>query len=181
MTIKMDTNTTESTPSPSGAAMQTMVVMITTVQTPVAANIHPTSTRPATIGDQSVLVTTDTLVTVGPEPAWSLVVVISPPQMPVRTHTTPTSLVIAVQRAQSVTMNANAPEPSPTPLCSAMMFVIVMVATVQMPVSTDNHPFCTCPTLEDAHAVEVSTNAAETTPEPSIGSVILVATVEVPI
>lgn len=55
-----------------------------------------------------------------------------------------------------------------------MQPVIVVIATVQVPVLPNHHPLCTSPLFEDAQTVHVTTNATEASPEPSVRTIEMV-------
>jgi hypothetical protein len=75
-----------------------------------------------------------------PEPSWTLVVVVPPPQVPVGTHILPMALVVFIEHASTVSVHANTFEPAPCPACASMELVIVSIATVEVPVSANTDP-----------------------------------------
>jgi hypothetical protein len=125
----MDTNTTQSAPSPPGPAVIPMIVLVASPQMPVAAHIVPSTAIPTPEDAQPILVASHSAITIEPKPSWALVVVIFSPQVPVGSDTAPVSLMVPVESAQPVQVNANAPVPTPHPLVPAMEMVIVVVAT----------------------------------------------------
>jgi len=116
-----------------------------------------------------------------PEPARSPVVVVATPQVPVRSHTTPMTLVISVQSSQPVQMDTNASITSPCPAVSSMQVMIVVIPAPQMPVCTHTMPPGTIKPFQDAQAVQMSANASRTTPEPPWSLVVVIAPPQVPI
>jgi hypothetical protein len=178
--VQVHANAPESSPSPLRAAMEAMVVVIATPQVPVAADLHPARTGPATQDAQAIQVTANTTPP-SPEPARASVVMVASPQVPVRTHAAPASLMVAIQCAQAVAVNANASEPAPCPSMTAMQVVVVVVPSVQMPVSTDFHPSGTSPPTVDAQPVLMTSDATISTPEPAWPLVITVASPKMPI
>jgi len=103
------------------------------------------------------------------------------PEVPIRTHSTPMSLNIAVQGSQTVPVHSEASELSPDPSRPAMVFVVVMVAPPQMPILANDAPMTPIPTLVHAQAVQMSTNSTGPTPEPSGWAVELVLPPHVPV
>jgi len=91
------------------------------------------------------------------------------------------ALVIAIQGAQPVEMNANAPEPAPFPTMTAMKVMVVIISTPQVPVTADIHPTRAGPTPQDAQAIQMSTNASSSAPEPSRSSIVAVTPPQVPV
>jgi hypothetical protein len=151
--VEMIPNSPVSTPGPSSSTVQAVVEPIAAPQMPVAANLVPSSPIKALVGSEPILVTSDTLVTVGPEPARALVVVVFPPQMPIGANLAPMPLVVAEESAQAVLVMSNAFVVSPSPLVFAMEAMIVVISPVQSPVPSHDHPFASRPSLEHAQAV----------------------------
>jgi len=91
------------------------------------------------------------------------------------------TLMIAVERAQTVKVHANAPEAAPPPLGAAMHAVVVMVATPKVPIAADIHPARAGPAPQDAQAIQVTARPTPPAPEPPRTSIIVVAAPQVPI
>jgi len=91
-------------------------------------------------------------------------------------------LVVTVQGAQTVEVHSNAPVSAPDPLVSAVQMMVVVIATVQMPVGADSVPPSSRPALINAQPVSMAANlAVGTTPDPPWALVVVIATVEVPV
>ncbi len=103
------------------------------------------------------------------------------PEVPVAADATPGALVVAVERAVAVEVHTDAPVAAPAPLCPAVQAMVVMVATLEVPARTDAHPLGSSPPLVDLESVEVTTNAAEMSPEPTWALVVVVAAPQVPV
>ena len=92
------------------------------------------------------------------------------------------SLVIPVECAQSVQMHSYAPEATPSPPVPAMQVVIVVVASVQVPVGPHSSPVRSSEALVHSKAVSVASDlAVMVCPEPPRALVVMVAPVQVPI
>jgi len=92
------------------------------------------------------------------------------------------ALVITVQCAQTVEVNANTAETTPPPSMFAVKVVVVIVSANEVPVCTHLNPASSSPALVDTQAIPVSPHLAVTTaPEPSWALVVVVATVQVPV
>lgn len=157
-----------------------MIVLVATVQLPVASHCSPVTTSPTAIDNASVLVAGNLFVLVGPEPARCLVVVVVPPLVPIRAHAAPFALVVAPESAVSVQMHSDSFVTTPGPASLTVMGVIVFIAPVQTPVFPNSHPSSTCPALEAAQAVKMATNSFETTPEPFSRFVVVVLAPQTP-
>jgi len=106
---------------------------------------------------------------------------VSLPQVPVRPNTTPTALIVAVQHPQAIQVVTNAAELAPPPLCAAVMAVVVMIATPEMPVAAHIVPASAIPSTEGAQSVQMAPNPSVFTPEPARSFVIPITAVEIPI
>jgi len=177
----MHSDTAIATPSPLGTSMPPMVVVVTVVSVPIRTHAMPASSIPPLQDAQSVTVAATSNVAVGPEPARPAVVVVASPQMPVRTHATPMALIIAVKRAQAIQVDANSPEASPGPPVPSVQMVIVVVPTVQVPIRSDIVPSCSIEAPQNPEAVQMSSNPAITSPEPTRSLVVVVATPQMPV
>jgi hypothetical protein len=91
------------------------------------------------------------------------------------------ALIIAVKRAQAVQVDANSPEASPGPPVPSMQMVIVVVPTVQVPIRSDIVPSCSIEAPQNPEAVQMSSNPAITSPEPTRSPVVVVATPQMPV
>jgi len=138
--VEVDTNTAVSTPLPSVPAMQVVVVVVTAIQMPVASHIAPMCACPALVHPETVSMSANLAVVVGPEPARTLVVMVATPEMPICAHATPMTLMIAIQSSQTVQVHPNAPEAAPPPVGATMQMMVVMIATPQVPIAADLHP-----------------------------------------
>jgi len=172
--IQMYTNPSITSPSPLHAAVKLVVIVVATIQAPVRSHSVPSRTSPAPQDAQTVQVPTNAASS-SPDPAGALVVMVATPQMPIRTHSAPVALVVSIKRAQSVEVNTNPSEPSPIPTVTAVQTVIVMVATIQAPIPSDNNPLTSSPSLEQAHAVQMASYATSAPPEPACWPVIMIA------
>lgn len=102
--------------------------------------------------------------------------------MPVGTHAAPMALVIPVESAQAVPVHANSAEAAPYPFVSAMQMVIVVVASVQVPVTSHVVPASSIPAPEDTQAVSMPANfPVMVGPEPTRLFVVMVSSPQVPI
>jgi len=180
-TVPVHTNAPVSTPHPLVAAVEMVVVIIAPVQMPIASHIVPMASGPPPVHTQSVPMPTNLPIAVSPEPARSLVVVVTTPQVPVSAHTAPVPLVVSVQGSQSVEVHTDAAESAPSPLVASVQVMIVVIPPVQMPIRTDSMPPGAIPPLQDAQAVQMASNSAVTSPEPMGAFVIMVATPQMPI
>jgi len=81
--VPMHTNTPVSTPDPFVPTMEMMIVVVAAVQMPVAPHVVPTSSRPTLINPQAVSMATNLAVTIAPNPAWALVVMVATVQVPI--------------------------------------------------------------------------------------------------
>ena len=102
-------------------------------------------------------------------------------EVPVRAHALLLALHVTEEGAKPVAMHADAPELPPHPLSFAMEALIVVVSLHQVPVLADDHPFAASPAFENAQAVQVTSNLAVATPEPLVGSIVVVPLPEVPV
>jgi len=132
--IEVDTNAAISTPRPAMSSMQTVIVVIPSVEMPISAYDVPATAIPTFQDSLTVKVATNSSVS-APIPSWTLVVVVFAPEIPVCPHSAPVPLVVHVQHAQAVEVDANAPEPAPSPLSATMEVVVVVVLAPQMPVA----------------------------------------------
>jgi len=133
--IQMHTNAPESAPSPSVSAMEMVVVVIPAVEMPIRPYVTPVPAIPTLQDAQTIQVTSNSAVST-PEPSRPPVVMVSAPQMPIGSDSSPVSLVISIQGAQSVEVHSNASEPSPRPTRAPMQTMVVVVPTVEVPVSS---------------------------------------------
>jgi len=70
---------------------------------------------------------------------------------------------------------------TPSPLSASVETMVVVVLTVQVPVSTYPDPLCARPSTEDAKTVQVAANALCFAPEPSIWSVVVITLPQMPV
>lgn len=77
-------------------------------------------------------------------------------------------------------MNTNTLVTSPDPTCAQMQTVTEVVFAQQVPVPSNSDPATTSPLLQDFLSVQMVTNALLTPPEPSICTVVVVATPKTP-
>jgi len=75
-----------------------------------------------------------------PEPSARLVVVVALPHVPVRAHTAPVSLVVAVQSAAPIQMNTDTSVSTPGPTCAPMQTMVVCIAAIQTPIAANPEP-----------------------------------------
>jgi hypothetical protein len=156
----MYTNAAVAAPRPASSSVITVVVVIATVQPPVAANCVPSSSCPPLVCSPSVEMAANPFVVTRPEPAWALVIVVSPPEVPVRSHPTPVPLVVPVEGPEAVKVHTNAPVPAPRPAVSSVKAVIVVISTVEAPVPADDNPARASPAVLDSETVQVSADAS---------------------
>lgn len=140
----------------------------------------PACTIPTLQDAQAVQMAADTAVT-APEPTARSVVMVFLPQMPVCAHATPMTLVIAPQRTATVQMYTNSFVSTPPPAGATVQTVVVVISAVQLPETANHNPPGTSPTQEIAPAVEVSTNAFGSAPDPAIWSGVMVAPPQMPV
>jgi hypothetical protein len=179
--IQMNTDSPETSPHPLVSAMQMMVVVVPSVQMPVAAHIVPPSAIPSSVDPQTVQMTADPAVS-APEPAWSLIVLIAAIEVPIGADAAPMSLVVSVQCAQAIEVYADSSVPAPLPIGSAMEPMIVRILSVQVPVTSHLVPTTAIPTAQDSQAVLMPANpAVMVCPEPTRSLVIMVPAPEVPV
>merc|ERR1712013_530267 len=113
---------------------------------PVLAANNPASAFVHFQNSQTVQVPTDAPVA-APEPARSGDVMVTTPQMPVCTDAAPMTLVVAVQGTEAIQMMANTTESAPSPLSATMVFVVVVILSIQMPLSPNDNPAVSVPSL----------------------------------
>jgi len=176
----MHANAPEPAPPPLVATVQMVVVVVAAVQVPVSSNSHPFRTCPTPQDAQAVLVPTNATV-LAPEPSRALVVPVATPQMPIRAHVAPMPLVVSIQGAQTIEVDSNASVSSPSPRSTAVHAVVIVIASPQMPISSHLVPSRSSPPLQDAQAIEVTSNAPPSAPEPTRPLVIMVSAVQMPI
>lgn len=174
------THTSISSPEPSVFTMQLVAVMVSPPQSPVASLHHPLCSSPVVVDTSAVQMISDTAVTT-PSPSATSIVMVATPQMPVGTHTAPATLIIPVQRAQSVTVHTYATEPAPPPLRAAMEPMVVVVLAPQMPVASHTNPTPTGPSTQCAQPVQVTADSAVSSPEPLGSPVIMISSVQTPV
>jgi len=90
-------------------------------------------------------------------------------------------LVVPVQDAQAVSVDTDATVGPPAPLVLAVQVMIVVISPVQCPVLAHNHPLGPSPSLEDAQAIQVTSNTTVPAPEPASSSVVVISTVQMPV
>lgn len=181
----MQTDSPVATPMPSVATMKLVVVLVTTIQMPIRSHLDP-SLVGETFQDTKAVKMSANSSGRTPEPTRTLVDPMLSPQMPVRTNSAPMALVIAVQSSQSVQSNCCAVDldflvSAPNPPVSAMERMSEMIATVQSPVSANNYPLGTSPTLQNPHSVQMPANPSRAAPEPSGWPGIMIAFPQVPV
>lgn len=106
---------------------------------------------------------------------------ISLPKVPVGTNTTPTSLVVAEESAEAVTMHTNTAEGTPSPSSLTMQGVVEVVLLQQVPVRTHFVPTSTIPSFESSVTIQVTRNAPSSSPEPARWLVEVLALPQVPV
>lgn len=116
-----------------------------------------------------------------PEPFVRTIEMVALPTMPIRTHSLPTTLHIAEKGAMSVPMMSNAPIGAPNPFRASMENVIVIVATIQVPILTNHHPSDTIPFLEDTQAVQVPADPFFASPKPTRWSIVMILFPHLPV
>jgi len=176
----MHTNTLEWAQFPTSTSMQFVVEVISPPQVPIGSNSTPAHAIPLFVNLPAIQVPRNPSV-LSPKPFWGTIIMISFPHVPIRPHTLPTTLVVLVQRAESISVKTNTLEPSPSPGEASMQTMIVKVAVDTMPVPTNNHPFRTSPPLIDALAVPITADSLPCAPEPSRTLVEMLALPYVPI
>jgi len=178
-TITVQSNAPVTTPRFASATMEFVVEMIALRQMPVFANCNPSSTIPAATNSLPVEMAIDTTIR-APKPFPSLVIVVLAPHMPICANASPLPLVISPTNTVAVQVNSNTTVTSPRFTGSAVQLMVVMVATVKMPVLPHNDPTTTCPTLQDSQAVQVPCDSAVTSPTPTTSFVIVVLLPQLP-
>jgi len=166
--VQVDSDAPVTTPRPSSSTMKPMVVTVALVQMPVSTHAYPLCSSPALVNAQAIQMTPNPS-ELTPEPPRPFVIMITTPQMPVGSHIPPMTLMITVELPSAVQVHTNASIPAPTPLGATMEAVVVMIAAVQLPESSNDHPLCTSPSPLDAHAVQVASDSAISAPRPSFG------------
>jgi len=165
--IKMHPNPSIASPGPALSSVITVVVMVSSPQMPVGPHLMPARPIPSLQDAQAVQVSVNAT-PLAPEPPRSLVVVVAPVQMPIGAHSAPMTLVVSVQGAETVLVHSNSSEPSPDPLVPTMKVMVVVVTTVEMPVTANVVPTSPIPTAEDTQAVPVPSDFfVMVGPEPS--------------
>ena len=106
---------------------------------------------------------------------------VASPKVPVRAHLAPVTVVIALQRSQTILVVANTPVSAPDPALAAMQAVTVVISLPQIPISTHANPARAGPAFEDAQAVEVVADTAPSPPEPAKRLVVMVAFPQMPV
>lgn len=117
-----------------------------------------------------------------PEPPRTLVIMVASEDLPIRSNSTPFSLIVAVEGAQAVKVHANSSVFTPTPLCAVVHTVIVIISAIQTPIRPYLVPPRTRPSLVHAKTVQMSANSAILPgPEPTRSPVVMVAAPQVPV
>lgn len=111
----MDSNTLEATPDPTSAAVKSVIVLVLPVEMPVRTDFDPLRAIPTFEDSQPVQMATNSFVT-SPEPTVCTVVVITLPEVPVSSDSTPSSLNILPKSTMTILVEANAPVRAPGPL-----------------------------------------------------------------
>jgi len=88
-----------------------------------------------------------------PEPLARFVIMVFLPEMPVRAHTTPFTLLITPEGAQAVPVHANALVLAPNPTFNTMELVVEMITSVQFPETANDDPFGTGPAVLDSQTI----------------------------
>jgi len=180
--VEVHANAPESSPSPGGATVVLVIVMVSPPQVPIAAHVVPARTVPAPVDSQPVQVPSHPSVGIPPKPSRSFVIMFPSPKMPICSNPSPVALVITVQCAQAVQVDTNTAISTPLPSVPAMKVVVVVVATIQMPVAAHIAPVCASPTLVHPETVSMAANLAVVVgPEPARTLVVMVATPQMPI
>jgi hypothetical protein len=91
------------------------------------------------------------------------------------------AVVVALQNAQTILVMSDAAVAAPNPTSPSMQTVTEMVAPNQMPVPTDHTPMSTIPALQNAQAVQMVPDASFPTPEPPVGSVVMILSPKSPV
>lgn len=100
------------------------------------------------------------------KPTIGSVVVVTLPQLPVRSHVAPVSIVVAVQSSVAIQVDTNASVATPSPLSSSMKTVAIMILADEVPVRPDLDPACSIPLLVGSQAVQMVSNTAVAAPNP---------------
>jgi hypothetical protein len=109
-----------------------------------------------------------------PEPTGTLVVVVAAVKVPIRSHPSPVALVVPIEHAKSVEMVADASVSAPAPLCAVVVPMIVVVAAVKPPVTSDGDPATAIPSAQPIEAVQVPVHSLRFAPEPSRWLVVVI-------
>jgi hypothetical protein len=99
--------------------MQAVVVVIAAEESPILADLDPAGTSPAPLDPESIQMATDST-TATPGPPIGLVVVIVLPLVPICAHTAPVAVVVALENAQAISVETDAPVLSPDPASATM-------------------------------------------------------------
>jgi len=164
--VSMDSNTSESTPTPTSLPVEAVIKVILLPQMPVASNSDPTGTSPTHVSSQAVQVTANTT-GLAPQPTRAFVVVVLLPQLPELADDAPLALDVTPDDAQAVLVDTNAPEASPGLSHAAMQAVVELILAHAMPVTANSTPVCPVPALPNSLPIQVSADTPITTPEPA--------------
>jgi len=91
------------------------------------------------------------------------------------------TLIVTVQGTQPIQVHTDTPVTSPCPPMSPMEMMVVVIASVQVPVAADFVPPRAVESLKNAQAIQMAAHAAVSTPDPSGSSIVVVAPVEMPV
>jgi len=160
--------------------MQFVIETILLRKVPVGPHAMPADTIPSLQDAQPVEVSANTT-GFSKEPLGRSVIVVSLPQMPVRSHKAPSTLNITEKRTEAVEVDTNSPKSTPNPFSAAVQLVIVIITFPQVPIRPHFAPSCSIPSSENAQTVPVATKAAPAPPEPAAGPIVMVLLPQMPI
>merc|ERR1712232_521209 len=180
LTVNCAANTSIFSPEPPVFAMQLVAVMVFPVDFPISSFRNPTRSIPTVVDAMTIQVISDSAVAAPPLSAF-LVVVITPPQVPIGPDSPPMALVITVQGAVAITVHPNPPVTTPHPLVSTMEMVVEMILAPQVPVGSNTNPPPAIPTSQDPQTVQVAANSAILAPPPARSPAVMISPVEFPL
>ena len=132
---------------------------------PLGASRAPLDAQPAQLSANAAAF--------APAPPIRLVVMVAPPGVPVRAHTTPVTVHVALS-ALAEAVESNAFVAAPDPSLATMQAVAVVVALDPVPVRAHVHPFGASPASQGAQAVQMVPDAAVAAPEPASAVVVVI-------
>ena len=172
-TVRMEGNAPVTTPNPFSPPMQLVVEVVAPHTKPIFTNNMPSSTIPTLQDSHAVQMAINTAL-LAPEPPRGTVEVVTLPKVPIRPNSAPFPLDISPQGSVPIPVYTNAPVGPPAPPRLGMQHVVVVIAPHTVPVTTNNHPLCSSPTLLNAMAIAVTADPAKSTPEPAVWFVVVV-------